>query len=44
MAKFTYEEHQKRMRELLKPKGVVSPVEERIKMAIRRRKLPKGGV
>lgn len=44
MPKFDMKEHEKRMRALLQPKPLGSPVEERIKMAIRRRKLPKAGV
>ena len=44
MAKFDIKEHEKRMLALLKPKALGSPIEEKIKMAIRRRKLPKAGV
>ena len=41
MAKFDMREHEKRMLALLKPRGVVSPIEDKIKMAIRKRGLPK---
>lgn len=38
MPKFDMKEHEKRMLALLKPKGVVSPIEDKIKMAIRKRR------
>ena len=44
MPKFTYEDHQKRMRELLKQPVSTPPLVERIKGAIRKRKLPKIGL
>ncbi len=39
--KFTYEDHQQRMRELLKPRPPLLPLAERIRGAVRRRKLPR---
>lgn len=43
MPKFDIKEHEKRMRELLKPPAPISPLAERIRGAVRRRKLPKIG-
>jgi len=39
--KFTYEEHLERMRKALAPPTPVSPLAEKIRMAVRKRKLPK---
>ena len=39
--KFTYEEHQERMRKALAPPVFVSPLAEKIRTAVRRRRLPK---
>lgn len=44
MPKFDMKEHEKRMRELLKPKGVVSPLADRIRAEAKKRRLPKIGV
>ena len=44
MPKFDIKEHEKRMLELLKPKGVVSPLAERIRVAAKKQRLPKLGV
>ncbi len=44
MAKDTYEEHQKRMLKILEAPVPTPPLVERIKGAIRKRKLPKIGM
>ena len=41
--KFTYEIHLEKMRKALMPPTPVSPLAERIRLAIRKRKLPKVG-
>lgn len=40
MAKFDMREHERRMRELLKPPTPISPLADRIRGAVRKRKLP----
>jgi len=42
--KFTYEIHLEKMRKALMPPAPASLLAERIRMAIRKRKLPKAGV
>ena len=47
MPKFDMAEHEKRMRLLIKPQGVVSPLADRISRAAQKRRLPKspsGGI
>lgn len=47
MPKFDVKEHEKRMLALIKPRALGSPIEERVKAAIRKRRLPKspsGGI
>lgn len=43
MPKFDLKEHERRMLALIKPKGVVSPLADRIRAEAKKRRLPKIG-